>query len=161
MGSNRIQRCLCRLNYVLITHFLLNLQDVSTVIDDEHDTDPSQLSSVRWGGGQLSTIQFQANTILGNIGAPLRDDGDKDEDKNEDGGETDTGAMDSEEYVSSGTGTGSSEETSIPMPASTSSSTSIAAEKGQEPGHPPMIEIVEIGCDNTISTPMRDSGAVV
>lgn len=67
---------LCRFNYLLICHFLLNLQDVPNVtIHGANQT----LS--RSDQGEMSTICF--NTVLGNIGAPLRDgtsedDGDED-----------------------------------------------------------------------------------
>lgn len=67
-----------RVDYLLISHFLLNLQDLATVTTN--DLDPSRPSFVR---SNPSSIRF--NSILGNIGAPLRDDclgfeGDEDED---------------------------------------------------------------------------------
>ena len=53
-----------RFDYLLISHFLLNLQDLSTVTTN--DSDRSRPSFVR---SNLSSIRF--NRVLGNIGAPL------------------------------------------------------------------------------------------
>lgn len=55
-----------RFDYLLISHFLLNLQDLSNV--STNDSDPSRPSFVR---SDPSSIRF--NNVLGNIGAPLRD----------------------------------------------------------------------------------------
>lgn len=61
---------LCRLDYLLISHFLLNLQDISTVTSN--GSDPSDPSLGRSDQGQVSSIRF-ASSIIGNLGAPLRD----------------------------------------------------------------------------------------
>lgn len=53
----------------MISHFLLNLQDISTVTSN--DSDPSRPSFVRSDPGQASSIRF--NSIIGNLGAPVRD----------------------------------------------------------------------------------------
>lgn len=55
-----------RFDYILISHFLLDLQDLSVTPTD--DSDPSHLSNNRTC---VSTIRF--NAVLGNIGANLRD----------------------------------------------------------------------------------------
>lgn len=66
---------LCRLDYLLISHFLLNLQDISAVTTD----DPQRSSSlVHSTGSQISSIRF-TRTIIGSLGASLRD-GSLDED---------------------------------------------------------------------------------
>lgn len=68
-ASSRQPGCsyfLCRFDYLLISHFLLNLQDLAIVTTN--DSDPSRPSFVR---SDPPSIRF--NNVLGNIGAPLRD----------------------------------------------------------------------------------------
>lgn len=54
-----------RADYILISHFLLNLQDL--VVRPTDDSDPHSSSSHTY----LTTVRF--NKVLGNIGAQLRD----------------------------------------------------------------------------------------
>lgn len=55
-----------RFDYLLISHFLLNLQDISNVTTDDPD-----VSRASFSRSNLSSIRF--NRVLGNIGAELRD----------------------------------------------------------------------------------------
>lgn len=71
-----------RIDYLLISHFLLNLQSISAGTSDSLEYS-SESSFVRSTQGQVSTIHF-VNSIIGNLGAPLRD-GPLTEDDDEDG----------------------------------------------------------------------------
>ena len=54
----------------MISHFLLNLQDISTVTSN--GSDPSRPSFVRSDQGQVSSIRF-ADSIIRSFGMALRD----------------------------------------------------------------------------------------
>ena len=54
----------------MISHFLLNLQDISTVTSSISDL--SRPSFVRSDQGQVSSIHF-VNSIISSLGMPLRD----------------------------------------------------------------------------------------
>lgn len=70
-----------RFDYLLISHFLLNLQVISTVTSNS--SNPSRLSFIRSDQTQVSSIRF-ANSIIGNLGAPLRDGPLEDDDSDRD-----------------------------------------------------------------------------
>lgn len=61
---------LCRFGYLLDSHFILNLQDNLTTASNGSDS--SQKSFHRSNEGQVSSIRF-ADSIIGNLGAQLRD----------------------------------------------------------------------------------------
>lgn len=68
-----VLRCLqsfFRLNYLLVSHFLLNLQDIST--GTLNGSTPSRPSFVRSDLRQVSSIRF-INSIVESFGSPLRD----------------------------------------------------------------------------------------
>lgn len=73
-----------RLNYLLISHFILNLQEISRTTQD--DLDGAHPSFWRSPPAQsyISSIRFTAAEFVGNMGAPLRhgtlEDGDDVED---------------------------------------------------------------------------------
>lgn len=53
-----------------MSHFLLDLQDITTVISDGPDSSrPSFVSSNR---GRASSLHFATNSIIDNLGSPLR-----------------------------------------------------------------------------------------
>lgn len=61
-----------RFDYLLISHFLLKLQDVSVVTYNSSylsRSSPAQPDLRQ----QVSSIRFAANTLIGDLGAPLRD----------------------------------------------------------------------------------------
>lgn len=55
-----------RCDAILISHFLLNLQDISTIQTDSYSSQSSHTLA------DVTTIKF--NAVLGNIGASLRDE---------------------------------------------------------------------------------------
>ena len=110
----------CRIDYLLISHFLLNLQDISIVTSN--GADPSRLSFVRSDQGHVSSIRF-ANSIIGNLGAPLRDESLGDDD--EDGDDTDAGGIEHSDL------SGNDEE--LHVGASTLSSMDVAEENAASP----------------------------
>lgn len=72
---------LCRFDYLLISHFLLNLQTISSVT--LHGSDLSQRTLGGSDQGKISSIRF-ADSIIGNLGAPLRDGSFEDDDDDSD-----------------------------------------------------------------------------
>lgn len=76
-----ISQCFRRFDYLLISHFLLNLQDISTITFN--GSDPSNRTFGRTGQYQVSSIRF-AHTIIGNLGASLRDEALEDNDDDND-----------------------------------------------------------------------------
>ena len=66
-----------RFQYLLTSHFLLNLQDVVTVTVDD-----SQSSFICSDQGQVSSIRF-VDSIIGNLGESLHD-GSHEDDEEED-----------------------------------------------------------------------------
>lgn len=75
---NSILITFCRFDYLLVSHFLLNLEDISATTSEV--SDPSQPSSFHASQGQNSSIRF-SDSIIGNLGAPLRDGSSGDEDE--------------------------------------------------------------------------------
>lgn len=71
---------LFRFDYLLISHFLLNLQDISIMTSD--GSDPSRPSFICSNPRQLSSICF-ADSIVPSMGAPLRDRSHEDEDNDD------------------------------------------------------------------------------
>lgn len=71
---------LFRFNYLLISHFLLNLQGIYTVTSQ--GSDPSRPSFIRSDPHQVSSIRF-ADSIVSSMGAPLRDGSHEDEDNDD------------------------------------------------------------------------------
>ena len=59
-----------RLDYVLISHFLLNLQHIAT--DGTRDTGISGPTTARSVDGQVSSVRF-ADRVIGNLGGSIRD----------------------------------------------------------------------------------------
>lgn len=88
---------LYRVDYLLISHFLLNLQDISTVTSN--GIGPSQ--SLGSDQEPISSIQF-VNTIIGNLGQPLRDGLTGDEDEDEGEGEEDIAGIENAGMLNSG-----------------------------------------------------------
>lgn len=71
-----------RIDYLLISHFIMNLQDIATT--SSRDADSSRPSFVRSEQSQVSSIQF--DRVVGNLGEFLRDDsrgGEEDEENEE------------------------------------------------------------------------------
>ena len=64
----------------MISHFILNLQDMPTVTSNS--TDPFQPPSANSDPSQLSSVRF--NSIFGNLGASLRDGSHEDDVDEED-----------------------------------------------------------------------------
>lgn len=81
----------CRTDYLLISHFLLNLQEISTVESDRSDAFRS--SSVRTSQAQVSSVRFAEN-VIGNLGEPLRDGWHEDEDEHYDDGNNNESSLD-------------------------------------------------------------------
>lgn len=80
-----------RFDYLLISHFLLNLQDFTTVLSNAADSDLSRASFDYSSQGRFSSVRF-ANNVIGNLGASLRTGAEQEDDESreeESGTETD------------------------------------------------------------------------